>query len=150
MRPSISLPDAHSGLRPGILPRTGLGRAALLLAALLLGAQALDFGHRLAQAHEICAEHGELVHVDTSSLQADAARCGDGASQPAAAPREDSAASHEHCGLAALGQPSLPTPIPAAAVSLPLEASRELPPVASERTSGIPLFLLAPKQSPPA
>lgn len=46
-------------------PRTSLARiAAALLAWLLVVGDLLGFAHQAGEAHAVCAEHGELVHVE--------------------------------------------------------------------------------------
>lgn len=74
-----------------------------VLVLVFLGAQFVDLGHRARSLHEVCAEHGELVHASLPSapLQAQPATCA-GTGTRLSAQDKDSSESHEHCVLGAI------------------------------------------------
>lgn len=106
--------------------------------------------HDATAHHEICADHGELVeasaapHCDVASHhQTDE----HGAALTATHPND---ARHEHCAFVALTQPSLPLDACGFAAVATVTAPVVREPAAAKTADGERLFLLAPKQSPPA
>jgi hypothetical protein len=135
-----------------IRPRRPLQALRALAAAvtlLLLAGQALATLHQLIVPHQLCAEHGHLVHAKRSSARTPSSEQPLGElAQPGARDSDE----HAHCSLAVrreerrcvLGNAT-------ASVSAPSECSASTP--ALERaapSAGPPLLLLAPKQSPPS
>jgi hypothetical protein len=123
----------------------GLRALAAFALALLLGQYVLPAVHYAAEEHEVCPEHGELVHVRGSHTSEPPA--GEGPGISGAGERDD----HGHCDV-----------VPAVSregQALAARAELEVAPPAAEKTaaaivaraqaSKTPLFRLAPKQSPP-
>ena len=118
---------------------------AAFVAFLVAGDHGLASFHQALTAHEVCAEHGELVH--TASTHEGVGRHG---SVPAVEQGAGAEADHHHCGAV----PAAPTRAPAVTRS---EAVAE-PPLAlatflvSFESAALALHVLAyaPKQSPPA
>jgi hypothetical protein len=133
-------------------PGTRLRAFALALSVVFGLAQALPVLHFVLVAHRLCAEHGELLHADTSQ---------EGASPVAEAPADDegqthlvaSAAethAHEHCGVVVTSQPhGLQLGSPAGPCSVALQCSTEVGQAGSAHRS-IALLAYAPKLAPPA
>jgi hypothetical protein len=130
------------------LQRQRLGALALVWA--FLASQMAGFLHLALERHEVCADHGELVHAagdDAGPARERAAGEPSGAQLYGAAERGE----HGHCGVlpaiqpkhlaVASSMPALPGPAALAAqvVCAPWNAR-----------SSVPLLLLAPKHSPPA
>ena len=113
----------------------------------LLGGQALGTLHQLLVPHQLCAEHGHLVHANRPAAKA--------LSRTPKGPRLETAASdgdeHAHCALAfrrsefssvvRISDGAVVAPPPS---SVPLSACGLV-----ELSAGPPLLSLAPKQSPP-
>jgi hypothetical protein len=124
------------------------------LSILALLAHGAGLGHNLLERHELCHEHGELVHAGEAHAHADAAgstRLDD--AQPLDALRagdEGESHGHEHCALA--GSRSQLTL--GASASTGLHDHGVAQPVAAPAylalRDGAALHRLAPKQSPPA
>jgi hypothetical protein len=118
---------------------------AAFVALLVAGDHGLASFHQALTAHEVCAEHGELVH--SASAHAGAGRHG---SVPAVEPGAAAEADHHHCGAV----PAAPTRAPAVTGSEAVAA----PPLAlvtfsASFESAAPaahVLAYAPKQSPPA
>lgn len=121
------------------------------LALVVLAVQATTLGHQLLERHQLCREHGELIHTGldhahAESLAGGAELDGESSVRGAAGVTSDE---HEHCGLACSGSKILitaphPTSLPALAVVRPPSA-----PVATAMPDFRELHRLAPKQSPP-
>jgi hypothetical protein len=119
--------------------------AAALFAFLVAGEHGFASLHQALTAHEVCAEHGELVHAD--SLHSASVPRG---VVPAVDVAAEVEAEHHHCGAV----PAAPTRAPV--VSAATECFAALPAVVP--TSASPLAMVpaadvlafAPKQSPPA
>ncbi|HEX6766723.1 MAG TPA: hypothetical protein VF103_14615 [Polyangiaceae bacterium] len=120
-------------------------RAVAAFATLLIaGDHALASLHQALTAHEVCPEHGELVH--TGSVRLRVATHDAGPSVQGA----EVEAEHHHCGTV----PASPTRAPTVSASSELAVA----PLADEPTSAsLPapmpatdVLAFAPKQSPPA
>lgn len=141
-------PDRRTNLR---------GMSALLMLSFVL-AQLGSFAHALAERHERCAEHGELIHVEASAaadaLEAPAAghehdhEHGD---TPVLAAAPDAGEhGHDHCHLGPLTRETQPVERAEFALAPPVQPglSAALPPLSTPRTSA--RYAFAPKTSPPA
>ncbi len=132
--------------------RRALRAWSALLCALFVVAQLASFAHEALSSHVVCAEHGELVHVGHFApataghrAHAPAERQLLGVSDPSVA------RDHEHCGLAAVSREralQLQAHTSVATAPACSRAPFEVP--ANPDRSSIPVFRLAPKQSPPA
>jgi hypothetical protein len=117
---------------------------AAFVALLVAGDHGLASFHQALTAHEVCADHGELVHSASTHLEPAPHESGLGVEQGATAEAE-----HHHCGAV----PAAPTRAPVVASSEPVVA----PPLAvvpssqSFESSALSADVLAyaPKQSPP-
>jgi hypothetical protein len=121
----------------------------MALSVLLIGGHTLTTLHTVLVPHEVCAEHGELVHVGHGGekAKADAPPAPLG---PAASQRADDEHSHDHCSLAARTGDDLAV---AGGGSAELAAVAPVAPVAlapSLDAPVVPALSAAPKQSPPA
>ena len=127
--------------------------AAMRLVALVVlvatsGGQLAELVHRLVVSHEVCAEHGEVVHGD-----------GHGAPRPARpaegvtidADAEDDGG-HEHCATACatLSPPATVAAAPVVAAAPAFAALTPALPRGPPLAGGVPLLLAAPKTSPPS
>ncbi|HYO94231.1 MAG TPA: hypothetical protein VER33_06950 [Polyangiaceae bacterium] len=137
-QPTPSIPRLQAGLRALV--------SALLL--LLTAAQALPSLHFVLVAHEVCPEHGEILHADdgAASHAPDSRWRG-----PVAAAGSELEHEHEHCSVAL--RPSSPELSCAALVcvaSASLPIAHLLGPAARERgRSSLALLAYAPKLAPP-
>jgi hypothetical protein len=122
-----------------------------VVAVCLLAAQASQVLHQLLVRHEICAEHGEVVegggHADgPASLAARAAPVQSGVR----AVGDGELHAHDRC-LAALGDGDAVTRDVAALARDLVSGTRLLArPTTPDGRRAIPLYRLAPKNSPPA
>lgn len=136
--------------RPQALSPARLSRAVLALA--LLSAQLGAAAHFAVARHEVCADHGELIHpgegAEPDHASAPAPRA-DGPALTEASDHVGHGQGHDHCGLASHRRaavvevgPSLP--------QRPEHPQRrdEAAPERAIASSG--LYRSAPKQSPPA
>ena len=120
--------------------------SALLL--LLTAAQALPSLHFVLVAHEVCPEHGEILHAEdgAASHASDSTWRG-----PVATAGSELEHEHEHCAVAV--RPSSPelsgaTLVCVASASLPI--AQRLAAGARERgRSSVKLLAYAPKLAPP-
>ena len=122
-----------------------------VLCALFGLAQIASFAHDVSSPHAVCAEHGEVIHVERAAITAApvlAAHRGHAPMLRNAAPGTH--VDHEHCGLATLSrQRALGFhDFTSVAVAPTCSPAPQSVPAAADRST-IPLFLLAPKQSPP-
>ncbi|WP_428264340.1 hypothetical protein [Haliangium sp.] len=135
--------------------RTALARGqAALLAFVFVAAQLGGFVHEVFEQHTRCAEHGEVVHVDTLARAAaqGAPLVADGGGDCDAL-RDDSSAAgndgHEHCYLSMSTRERLAPAVPVHSVGLvatPERVHAASPPAApAERER----YTIAPKTSPP-
>jgi hypothetical protein len=121
-------------------------RAIAALAALLIaGDHGLASLHQALTAHEVCAEHGELVHAE--SVRASfVART----SVPAVDAADQVEAAHHHCGAV----PAAPTRAPLVHDSIAtLDSAFGQPEPTIVVSIAVPpadVVAFAPKQSPPA
>ncbi len=134
----------------GRFVRSGAGSSAgphvvFALGLALLVAQASGFIHFAFVQHVTCPEHGELVH------RADAGRPGSGESAALYGASGSSGDPHEHCvdswirrELATPGERGRAVQLP------PPSGSAAKPGLAGPAGPRFALFLLAPKNSPPA
>jgi hypothetical protein len=123
---------------------------ALVLSVLLVGSHVLTAVHTALVPHEVCSEHGELVHADHHGELKEPAPAADPGS-PAASPRAASEHSHDHCSV--VSRPAeearvLPSTPAVVLTAFPLAEPRALVALLAAPASA-PL-LSAPKQSPPA
>ncbi len=126
--------------------RTPLAARLFALAVVLLASasQLSSSLHNAFVEHELCAEHGELVHGELTSQVAPRAEAPD----VVTGVEEISAHGHDHCLVAALQQSASLAPLsPSPKVAWPPSVER---PVASavEQSPHAPLAR-APKGSPP-
>lgn len=111
--------------------------------------------HLAAGKHAVCAEHGELVHVDSHAAGpehgSDHDPLGDHAltDDPAGPVESDE---HDHCSIAVTRAEAAfcPHVFVLRAPRPPVVVSQPAAPVECIRTPGIATYLIAPKQSPPA
>jgi len=104
--------------------------------------------HEALTRHVVCSDHGDLVHVaDVGDHHA--ASEGSRSEVPTLHGADPAGDEHDHCPfLVSLRQDDVfEAPIVPTALG---PAVRGDAPTASPRVSGVPLFRLAPKQSPPA
>jgi hypothetical protein len=124
--------------------RRRFGVLTLLVA--FVAAQLVGFAHLSAERHEVCDEHGELVHADGHAVVDPAPTPG----SPALAPQV-AGEHHEHCGLLPFVRETARPHVAVADVVGPASrAVRGLVPHIGGVERSIPLLLQAPKQSPPA
>ncbi len=121
----------------------------IALATLFVAAQASSFTHRLLVQHAVCAEHGELVHLEGGHAAALAASAVDREVSAAPSPTKDH--DHEHCLVTLPRREDFFVQVPAAVVvlrpiSLPI-FDRDW---ADCAVTSLELLLRAPKSSPPA
>ena len=148
---------------PATLRRSAAARrlASRLLAGIValvcLGAQFSSFAHLLLVHHSVCWEHGDLIH-DEPSVAPDgsprsvlAARAQRGPALEASA-LVKGAHEHEHCAALTERRDRVASCPPATSLPAPPAREHEALGVAPDLQSfsGIPLILLAPKNSPPA
>lgn len=132
-------------------------RAAVLrgVALLALVAHGASVGHDLLERHELCAEHGELVHAGSvhGHGAGDGRSNSSGAGDTASVVRDAADAAehgHEHCGLAC-SRSKLTVGAQASTALQELGVTQVVPePNAVVTRDGAVLRHLAPKQSPPA
>jgi hypothetical protein len=120
-------------------------RALAALAALLVaGEHSIASLHQALTAHEVCAEHGELVHAAEHE-----ARTVSHASVPAVEPGASVEASHHHCGAVPAAPMRAPAPSAQTAILAPepgIFAQAE----SFESVDSTPdVLAFAPKLSPP-
>jgi hypothetical protein len=120
-------------------------RALAALAALLVaGEHGLASMHQALTAHEVCAEHGELVH--SGELEGTTVSH---ASVPAAEPGASAEAAHHHCGAV----PAAPLRAPAARVQAAVLAPEPTIFAQAESFESVvstpDVLAFAPKLSPP-
>jgi hypothetical protein len=138
-------------LRNGFWSSFGKGtvfRCLLTLVALFYVAQQLSVVAHLALVrHAVCDEHGELVDVDVARASEASGSSKQGSQESSSHLGHD----HEHCGvLAHLRQqfnPPVFVGIPARVAALPDVAAVLC---LSAPSIAIPVYCLAPKNSPPA
>ena len=135
--------------RPAPLRRMRLG---VLLAALFLAAQLLQAWHLGTVPHRLCAEHGQLEHVDEAAPDAIARVAPRIAGVPYVLPRlPHSTQHHDHCFLSSHHRERLvPVLEPAAQAAAPSLLARAAPADSDLGHPSVALLRLAPKQSPPA
>jgi hypothetical protein len=125
---------------------------ALAAAASCLLGHGTNLAHFLFVRHAICAEHGDLVHAGEASQHGTAAHPELAIAAPAlqAMPTSEPAHGDEHCAIVsdrrehALRASSQALHAPALTDAALSAAGRE-----ASRGAPIPIFLLAPKSSPP-
>jgi hypothetical protein len=127
------------------------------IACFLVFSQLSAFLHFIVVQHSVCAEHGELIHAGAgdsvhSSAESSPFRA-DGETVDSAehAPGADTGHGHDHCSVCA--QRREIAAFHRAPGVVPPNAETELV-LAGDRgariLSSVPLYLLAPKNSPPA
>jgi hypothetical protein len=105
----------------------------------LVAASVVSLAHRVEERHEVCAEHGELIHVGNGWVEATPAD---------ALVESDAGTEHgEHCLLASVVQSTLEIEGASLAMVPPPDAL-EIAPAAVAVARGA-LYRLAPKNSPP-
>jgi hypothetical protein len=127
--------------------RHALGGIAL--ATLFVVAQASTFVHQLEVQHAICAEHGEIVHVEGGGSNAAVEVGLDREVRSAPSVSQDHG--HDHCLVTLPRREDFLDQVPADGL---IVRRAEPQPVVVDRAvvalTGIELLLLAPKSSPPA
>jgi hypothetical protein len=131
---------------------------AALLACLVALSGIAGIVHRTATVHVVCPEHGELVHADGDAHGAITAM---GTADPRPVPwregigpvggpaRGEAGDDHEHCGLSSTELKRLSRPLSCQAHSLVGATELVRPFVAAILPARSPLYLTAPKNSPP-
>lgn len=118
---------------------------AAALTMLFVVGQGLSFAHRLVEQHAICAEHGEVIHVQSGSGEPAEAR------EVSAAPALDGEGGHAHCLAGATRREDFLAPaFPDVAIAGMHAAGVPGVVAVASPLTGIELLLLAPKSSPPA
>jgi hypothetical protein len=101
--------------------------------------------------HAVCDEHGELVDVDAATSVHPASEASPASELSSQKSSSHSGRDHEHCGVLAHLRPHLSAPvfagIPARVAAVPKVAIAICP---SSPPRAIPVYWLAPKNSPPA
>lgn len=119
---------------------------ALLAAVLVWGQHVLPGLHHSTASHSICPEHGELIHHDSESVE------------QVETPEKQSISTgsehgeHGHCGVVPAAQTQGQSPPERFALDLAPPSGQCAPSVRQSDAFAlaIPLFRVAPKQSPPA
>jgi hypothetical protein len=112
---------------------------AAATSAALVGAGLVALGHQVEERHEVCAEHGELIHVGSGWVEA---------SPTDAVVEGDAGVEHgEHCLMAWVVQTSIDLSEAALQSPLPPASAGSSPALAA--ATGSELYRLAPKNSPP-
>jgi hypothetical protein len=112
---------------------------AAALALALVAASVASVGHEIEERHEVCAEHGELIHVGSGWVEA---------SPTDAIVEGDAGVEHgEHCLMAWVVQTSIDLSEAALQSPLPPASAGSSPALAA--ATGSELYRLAPKNSPP-
>lgn len=128
--------------------RQSLKALAALLVVLLVGSQLLAALHQLLVRHEVCAEHGELIHVAAHVETRSASRS---ASERSAFVAARAGHAHDHCAVLASAHEKrasvarTDTTIAAA----PIAPRVSVLATGAEPRGGIDVLSVAPKQSPP-
>ncbi len=129
---------------------------ALALAALCAGGQLAGVAHYVLVEHVTCPEHGELIHVEDRSEGNPVASHTEATSLPetsvftAGRQGEPSSPSHDACVVSAHRRERFVTGASSLSVLVVhAESTLAAPALESRALHGIPLFLLAPKNSPP-
>ncbi len=133
------------------MARQILQRAALALALFAVGGQLFSVAHLLLVPHTVCAEHGELIHVEGVGSSAPSHEQDPTHSVYRPASGVDSADVHDHCLASATRREkvTLPAVQSASVPAYGLAASHvRQEALAPPRALGILAF--APKSSPPA
>jgi hypothetical protein len=127
------------------MPRAALG---LYVAALLVVGQLTALFHFALVQHDVCSDHGELMHAGDAPAAAAAAI----AREPLAVPGDaDHGLAHEHCN--SLARPSESAAVADAAAGFaivaPPEGRQAVNSYAARARSRLTALVVAPKQSPP-
>lgn len=135
--------------------------AAAFMALQCLIAPVSGLIHMALVRHVWCAEHGELVHADESGLHGthikaehlslENLQSGRSRSLAVTSSADDESHEHDHCAVAAsLRTPSAPVQRSHWSIALPLvRAEATLAPESRAPYRAFPVYLLAPKHSPP-
>jgi hypothetical protein len=119
------------------------------VALMLLGAQASQVLHELVVPHETCPLHGDLVEGDGHSDDGGASQLAAPARARLLAAADGALHGHDRC-LATFGDTdAVESEVAALTRALPPAAALPAPPTASAARRSVPLFRLAPKNSPP-
>ena len=120
----------------------------LFLAAVTLLTPALTVLHAARARHVTCPEHGDLVEAGDTKVEV----AHSDAAGPIALPSEGDAGErqHDHCAVAAQARSAVTLLRTFAAAAPRTVPAIVLPPVDSHPAAAVPLYLLAPKSSPPA
>jgi hypothetical protein len=135
------------------LARTSSRRGfAALLAALCVLGPILAQAHLVLVQHARCAEHGELLHLGATAPSESAVSSDSATGSGVSAPRTDPSESHEHdhCVIASGRKTQAPAGSTAPLLSLSPPVRTVSPNVAGQLAPLLPLYILAPKNSPPA
>lgn len=136
------------------LARTRSGKvSAGALAALCLLGPILAYAHMVSVGHARCPEHGELLHVDAPETGGAPAASSNAARESGVAPDSSLASeSHDHDHCVVTSARKTQAAVKSAGPALPV-ATPQLLHLARQSTSArapIALYVLAPKNSPPA
>lgn len=115
---------------------------AAATSAALVGAGLVALGHQVEERHEVCAEHGELIHTGPGGPVVAGERGDSVGDNPLDLDHGD------HCAIAWTA-PDAPERAAAVTAVAPL-ADRAGPAPLLERRRSAALYRLAPKTSPPA
>jgi hypothetical protein len=116
--------------------------------AAMAAAGLIALGHQIEERHEVCAEHGELIHVSADAAEAAPVTAG----TRSAAWLSDSPLDLDHGDHCAVhwSAPQSPDLIAAATTSIHIVARPNAVAVTDRAPAAVALWRLAPKTSPPA
>ena len=125
--------------------RAALKVLGAITASLLAAAPLASAIHLLAEPHEVCADHGELVHGDHAQGSSE----GDATSAYHAEASSDSH-EHDHCLIGAPAAGASLRPSRVVAATTPVVVLAGTCPQADPDFVSDSLYRIAPKNSPPA
>ncbi|MET0413557.1 MAG: hypothetical protein ABW217_19775 [Polyangiaceae bacterium] len=123
---------------------------ALALSAVFGLAQVLPVLHFVLVAHQLCAEHGELVHADAGQDAAHASEQHAASSEAQLVGAAGESHAHDHCGVVGSGHAhGVRLTSPQGCLCAPSYLEAELSSARSAHSS-IALLAYAPKLAPPS
>jgi hypothetical protein len=132
--------------------RSGKGSAAALAALCLLG-PILGYAHMLLVAHARCPEHGELLHLDAPAVSEPVASSENPTREPAVAPESDLASEthdHDHCVVTSARKTQAAVRSAGPLLVVGDHPPQQLADDGAVTRPPVALYVLAPKNSPPA
>lgn len=127
---------------------------ATVLFGLMVGGNLANLFHFATVAHTHCVEHGDLIHgAHDHTVDAPAAPAEAGVGALSALPAGEAGHTHDACTWCMTERVRVlrPTPAPVPEWQVFARAGEpRAPPAAVVQAPGAPLYLIAPKQSPPA